>query len=114
MPGYGLLPIKQSDPADVDASEDLIAPPGEHHAILREGFWNLEAGGHRGLDYFLFYYGTHQPRLKNFNLPAGPFRVDVIDTWNMTINTFAERAEGPISVALPARMYMAIRIQRVQ
>jgi hypothetical protein len=54
----------------------------------------------------------HQPGSRNFNLPEGSFRIDVIDTWNMTIETAAENASGNMKVLLPGRKYMAIRIQR--
>lgn len=81
--------------------------------IIPEGPWNCTAGGYHEDDYFIFYFGNHQPGFRNFNLPAGnTFRVDVIDTWNMTIECFAEDASGSITVPMPARKNMAIRIQK--
>lgn len=85
---------------------------GEMDQLIAEGRWNAEAVGYCGGDYYLFYYGMHQPRSRTFNLPAGSFYIDIIDTWNMTIETYAKNASGNINVELPARKYMAVRIQR--
>jgi hypothetical protein len=62
--------------------------------------------------YYLFYYGQHQPATQNIRLTEGAFQVDVIDTWNMTIDRLMDQASGPITVSLPGRKYMAIRIQK--
>ena len=113
IPGYGLLPLKLMQYTELGYANELFPLPEAAMKLLPEGMWNMEAGGFRGLDYFLFYYGMHQPRLKYFNLPEGQFKIDVIDTWNMTIETAHECAQGNIRVELPARKYMAIRIQRV-
>ncbi len=44
-----------------------------------------------------------------FTLPEGrTYRVEVIDTWNMTRTTAYERATGMIKVDLPGRPYMAV------
>ena len=81
--------------------------------IVAEGSWNSTAAGYHEDDYFIFYFGTHQPGFRCFNLPQGAtYRVDVIDTWNMTIDCFSEAASGAINVPMPTRKYMAIRIQK--
>jgi hypothetical protein len=81
--------------------------------IMREGPWNCTAGGYHEDDYFIFYFGHHQPGFRNLDLPAAArYRVDVIDTWNMTVDCIAEAASGPVTVPLPARQYMALRIQK--
>jgi hypothetical protein len=85
----------------------------EVRQMIPEGIWNVVAAGYHSTDYFLFYFGMDQPRLRKFNLPQGNFRIDVIDTWNMTIETFAQNASGKMAVSMPARKYMAVRIQKV-
>jgi hypothetical protein len=81
--------------------------------VITEGSWNKEAGGYNtDHGYYLFYFGMHQPASRNFNLQEGTYRIDVIDTWNMTIETVAENATGQVKVDLPARKFMAIRIQK--
>ncbi|MDP2988962.1 MAG: DUF5605 domain-containing protein, partial [Kiritimatiellota bacterium] len=107
-----LTPIMKIDPSTVSSAAEAFNQRNEAGKILMEGAWNMEAGGHHGKDFFMFYFGMHQPRQRNFNLPEGSYRIDVIDTWNMTTETWAEHATGKISVALPGRKYMAIRIQK--
>jgi len=107
-----LSPIMRIDPSTVTSLEEAFSRRQEAAKVIMEGAWNMVAGGHHQQDFFLFYYGMHQPSLRNFNLPEGSFQVDVIDTWSMTIETWAERATGKISVALPGRKFMAIRIQK--
>jgi hypothetical protein len=72
------------------------------------------AGGYNNNGYYLFYFGMHQPAARDFNLSDGNYQIDVIDTWNMTIEKVAEAATGTTRVQLPTRIYMAIRIQKNQ
>jgi hypothetical protein len=119
-PAAGLTPIEKVDNETVNLLErngplEIFDPqPGDADRIIAEGRWNVEAGGHCGSDYFLFYFGMHAPGSRNFNLPPGSFKVDVIDTWKMTVETAFENATGTIQVKLPGRKFMAIRIQRGQ
>ncbi len=117
-PAAGLTPIEKVDNETVNLLEKsspeaiFSLQPGDADRIIAEGRWNVEAGGHCGSDYFLFYFGMHAPASRNFNLPEGSFRVDVIDTWEMTLQTIHENASGAIQVKLPGKKFMAIRIQR--
>jgi hypothetical protein len=72
----------------------------------------MVSGGHSGTDYYLIYFGMHQPRFREFNLPSGSYHVDIIDTWNMTIERVLDDAGGVITVELPRRKFMAVRIER--
>jgi hypothetical protein len=48
-----------------------------------------------------------------FNLPDDErYHVDIIDTWNMTLETLAAPCGGKFSVPLPARPYLAVRLRR--
>jgi hypothetical protein len=117
-PAEGLTAIEKIDNETVNlldrtTTSNLFDPPSSDvDRIVSEGRWNVEAGGYCGSDYFLFYFGMRQPGSRNFNLPTGSFRIDVIDTWNMTIEPVAKSASGEFAVALPGRKYMAIRIVR--
>jgi hypothetical protein len=73
---------------------------------------NSMAAGYHGTDYYLFYFGILQPRFREFYLPEGDFRIDIIDTWNMTIETIEEKASGEVRIELPRKKYLAVRIQR--
>jgi hypothetical protein len=69
--------------------------------------------GCNGDDYLLVYQGRHQPRSRKINLPEGnSYRIDVIDTWNMTIDPFAVAATGMVEVELPRKKYLAVRVMR--
>jgi len=46
-------------------------------------------------------------------LPDGDFDVDVIDTWNMTIERMPGVHAGSVRVELPARQFMAVRLRKV-
>lgn len=78
-----------------------------------EGVYKGMAGGRNGDDYLLVYQGRHQPRFRKINLPeGGSYRIDIIDTWNMTIDRFADRATGTVEVELPRKKYLALRAVR--
>jgi hypothetical protein len=87
--------------------------------------------------YYLVYFGEEKPTRWTFSLPrdssnknalaAGmKFKVDVLDTWNMTtdpvggeftlkaVENSGYPAEGNPTIPLPGHPYMALRIQRVQ
>ena len=73
---------------------------------------NLPCGGQPD-SYYLHYFGFFQPTCKTFLMTPGiPYHVDVIDTWNMTIETQTETREGTFRVDLPGRPYMAVRLRR--
>ncbi len=111
-----LTPIEKPDMEFRNLMEqDLQTGPvdGTGEKIIAEGGWNNEAGGYnRDNGYYLFYFGMHQPGSRNFNLSGGSYRIDLIDTWNMSIETVAESASGTACVEMPTRKFMAIRIQR--
>lgn len=67
----------------------------------------------KGEDYFIVYLGNSQPGTIGFILPAEKrYRVDLIDTWEMTIQTWGE-AQGEVDIALPTRPNMAIRFTSI-
>lgn len=85
----------------------------ELRTIIPEGTSKGVACGHNGEQYYLVYLARHQPRFRNFNLPEGKhYRIDLIDTWNMTIDRFADVVTGSVEVELPRRKYMAIRVSQ--
>ena len=105
VPAPGLVPFPPP-PASL-ADFDFSRPP-----LVQGGTWNMVSGGHNGTDYYLFYFGMHQPRFREFNLPEGSYHVDVIDTWNMSIDRLADDVSGLTTVELPRKKYLAIRIER--
>jgi len=98
-------------------------------------YYQTHYGGEAG-EYYLVYFGNEQPTTWPFMLPQNPpqkkalsaglkFHVDMLDAWNMTITpveqtyTLAQPvgsdfpAEGGLSVPLPGRPYIALRIQKI-
>ena len=64
-------------------------------------------------EYYLAYFGIHQPRQQSFTLPEGcRFRGEIIDTWEMTITPIPGFLEGHATVELPGKPYIAVRLRR--
>jgi uncharacterized protein DUF5605/uncharacterized protein DUF5060/uncharacterized protein DUF4038 len=64
--------------------------------------------------YVVIYLGFHRPRSRTVTLPPGVrVHVDVLDTWNTTVERLPGAHEGTVTVPLPARPYMAIRLVAV-
>ncbi|WAH98474.1 DUF5605 domain-containing protein [Arthrobacter sp. MMS18-M83] len=77
------------------------------------GAWDVPAAGIRH-EYELSYFGFNQPTYRNFVMPAGRvYEVDIIDTWNMTIDTLPDTVEGRFRLELPGRQFMAVRLRAV-
>jgi hypothetical protein len=98
-------------------------------------FYENHIGGKAG-EYYLVYFGKDRPTQWKFALPRDPpnktalaqgqkFRVDILDTWNMTIDPIDKiftvgkfdgyifHIEGDPKISLPGKPYIALRIQRV-
>jgi hypothetical protein len=93
-------------------------------------YYETHIGGKAG-EYYLVYFGAEKPKEWRFELPRQglsdgmKFRVDVIDTWNMTItpidapltiakhSEYTYRAAPEATIALPGQPYMALRITKV-
>jgi hypothetical protein len=91
---------------------------------------DLRTAGKAG-EYYLIYFSRERPRQWLFELPRQglvegmKFRVEVLDTWNMTTKavagefeivadtTYRYHAKGRKKVKLPGRPWMALRIRRV-
>ena len=75
--------------------------------------WDVYAGGKKGDDYFLIYFGVHQPKVAVIPLPSTSwYKVEVIDAWNMTIKPIEGTFTGKKPIPLPGKPYMALRIQK--
>lgn len=62
-------------------------------------------------EYELWYFGCHQPLFRTLTLPTDRhYRVDVIDTWGMTVDTLPGTFSGISRIPLPGREFMALRV----
>jgi len=76
---------------------------------LRTGF----AAATKGPGYYLVYCSDQQPGLLHGELPDdGRYQVQLLDTWNMTIEALADAVQGRFAVPMPSRPYMAVRLTR--
>lgn len=67
-----------------------------------------------GEQYQLLYFGWFNPAYRVIPLPEGhEYTVDVIDTWNMSIETLPGTYTSSVTVNL-GKQYMAVRIREVQ
>jgi hypothetical protein len=61
----------------------------------------------------LVYFGFGRPLFRTLVLPPGSrWHIDVIDTWNMTVTPLDGTSAGRVTVRLPGREYMALRLRR--
>lgn len=64
--------------------------------------------------YYLYYLDIHRPRQYTLELPKeGSWSVDVIDPWAMTISPVAATFQGSVTLDLPGRPGLALRVRRV-
>jgi hypothetical protein len=72
--------------------------------------WDVPWGGVADR-YLLGYLGFGRPRYRDVIRPPGTrYTVDVIDTWNMTVERRPGTVEGAFRVPLPGRPYLALRL----
>jgi hypothetical protein len=88
-------------------------PPIGLEPIAISWEWDVYAGGKKGDDYFLIYFGTHQPSSLSFGLPNKEYKVEIIDTWNMTITPVEGTFVGKKPIKLPDKPYLALRIRAI-
>ena len=63
--------------------------------------------------YYIYYYGIAQPARTDIRMDeSAAYRVEIIDTWNMTIEDAGVHT-GRIRLTLPGKQYMAVRLKRV-
>ncbi|WP_460798915.1 DUF5605 domain-containing protein [Microbacterium sp. GXF0217] len=76
------------------------------------GDWDVPWGGVDGR-VRVGYFGFNRPRFRSLLLAEGQWAVDVIDTWNMTVDRLPGVHSGSLRVDLPGRQFMAVRLTRV-
>lgn len=84
--------------------------PGGRFDPLPSDFDAL-TGGAAG-EYELTYLGRGRPRSRNVELVAGrEARIDIVDTWEMTVTPVGGVHAGVVDVPLPAKPHMGIRVR---
>ncbi|MCM8710016.1 DUF5605 domain-containing protein [Clostridium sp. SYSU_GA19001] len=76
-------------------------------------YWDVTCGA-VGEDYYLYYFGFYQPTFRTFNMPKDKkYKIDIIDTWNMTITELQGTYSGSFRIDMPGKQYIAVRMTRV-
>ncbi|MGA1836662.1 DUF5605 domain-containing protein [Herbiconiux sp. 11R-BC] len=98
-----------SSPERIRFLESVLAesPTGVLDPLPSE--WDVPWGGVAN-QYLIGYFGFNRPSFRTVVLPEGEYHVDVIDTWNMTVDRLSGVHSGVVRVPLPARQYMAVRL----
>lgn len=75
--------------------------------------WDVICGG-KEHKYYLFYFGNSQPSFRIFEMPEDiEFKVQIIDTWEMTIKELEGIYKGTFKIELPAKRYIAVKLQAI-
>jgi len=78
--------------------------------VVRSGFPCATKEGR----YYLTYMGIQQPASVPFQLAEGDvYEADIIDTWEMRLETLPGWFTGTFSVPLPSKPYMAVRLRKL-
>lgn len=106
---------------DAELRETMARLPAEIQTFLgsiarmdrleRELFYAVEYTyeGHCGDEAFLTYLDDQCPAVYELNLPEEHlYRVEILDTWEMTRQTVLQGAKGRVRVPLPGKPYMAV------
>jgi hypothetical protein len=74
--------------------------------------WDVACSGKKD-EYYLLYFGFRQPAERHLNLPNdNEFRIDIIDTWQMTVTPIIGRFRGKCTIQLPGKPFIALRIYK--
>ncbi len=93
--------LEESPASGLEALDERIAMHGMFRCAGQPG------------QYYLMYTGIHQPGKMLMEMPQGNYHIDIIDTWDMTLDTLPGDYSGAVEIDLPGKPYVAIRLRRV-
>jgi hypothetical protein len=104
--------LKGTSPARIRFLRDIVeAGPSVLEPCTVD--WDVPRAGVEG-QYYLYYFGFNQPSYRRFLIDASvQYTVDVIDTWQMTVERLPGTFTGRFTIPLPGRPYIAVRLQAV-
>lgn len=124
--------LRGKSPKRIEFLKNIVEDSGLYGLEPLDRWWVIDGAGKNG-SYYLYYFSYEKPEKWKFELPAfkidvpmgAKFKVEIIDTWNMTITPVEELYEitdkdryhytcsyNP-TVTLPGREFIALRIKRV-
>lgn len=88
-------------------------PPGGMDPLGEITNTHLISAGRRG-QYYLTYFGFRQPGEVTVEIPEeGNFRVEIIDTWDTSVQILPGSFRGRTTVSLPTKPYLALLVRAV-
>ncbi|BFT70997.1 DUF5060 domain-containing protein [Paenibacillus sp. P36] len=116
--GHGESFINRETRAWISSGGKLYGESTERIAFLRKVMEEGPADWMKAADegtYKLLYFGRHQHAYKVLKLrQEESYRIELIDTWHMTITPLSGTFSGNCKVDLPGKPFMALRIQKVE
>lgn len=88
--------------------------PREYHDLVDfEPHWEAHPCIGKEGEFYLVYFGNYRPAIKTLQLMQGRrYRIEIIDTWDMTVTPLEGTYEANSRIELPGKQYIALRIQR--
>ncbi|MCW5977048.1 MAG: DUF4038 domain-containing protein [Bryobacteraceae bacterium] len=78
----------------------------------RTWLWRSNASGVQGERRWTYYGGRQPAKAKIAGLADNkPYRVDIIDAWEMTVKTLSDVFRGEAEIALPGKPFTAVRLR---
>ncbi|WAH98534.1 DUF5605 domain-containing protein [Arthrobacter sp. MMS18-M83] len=103
--------LRGTSPDRIGFLRRILKKSPEGHLEPLPGHWDAPSAGIKD-EYELIYFGFNQPTYRRFVMPPGiRFQIDIIDTWNMTVETLPDTFEGRFRIELPGRQYIAVRLR---
>ncbi|WFR55704.1 DUF5605 domain-containing protein [Anaerocolumna sp. AGMB13025] len=97
-------------PARIKFLSEIMQQTPSNGLIPVKGEWDEVLGIADGGAYAIHYYSLFRPGFRTFSFPPDQeYEVEVIDTWNMTIEKMGPFL-GKCKITLPGKEFMAIRI----
>lgn len=97
----------------IESAPGPLNPVKVPEGTLFNPYWDT-ACGTVGEEYYIFYFGFYQPSFRTFSMPEGiKYKIDIIDTWNMTLNELEGTYSGEFKIDMPGKQYIAIRMTKV-
>ncbi|MCL2840178.1 MAG: DUF5605 domain-containing protein [Defluviitaleaceae bacterium] len=110
--------LKGQSPARYNFLMKIAEEAGGIDYLPERSPWDIPVGGIENKVY-IAYFGFSRPKFRAFhsdhpylgrsNFPEGNYKVEIIDTWNMTITDCGVMAREDLYVDLPGKQYMAVR-----
>ncbi|MFJ6653400.1 DUF5605 domain-containing protein [Microbacterium sp. NPDC091313] len=101
-----------SSPARIAFLEDVLAAVPGGVLDPAPSDWDMPWAQSEDATVRIGYFGFNRPRFRNVLLGEGEWSIDVLDTWNGTVESVPGRHSGTARVALPGRPYLALRLTR--